>query len=140
MATSTVPRWARAYPLGLPPGIQLYSVRSDIERDAPSALKQIAAIGYKEVEPAGFGSLKTASEFRKALDDNGLKCPSAHLPFDLHNLEKTFDDANALGCTYATCSVPGMMIITSPPSSSGDQSNGNAGTGFCSPAVHESYL
>ena len=56
LATSAVPRWARAYPLGLPPGIQLYSVRSDIEQNAPSALKQIAAIGYKEVEPAGFGS------------------------------------------------------------------------------------
>jgi sugar phosphate isomerase/epimerase len=122
LATATVPRGAYAYPLGLPPGIQLYSVRSDIERDAPSALKQIAAIGYKEVEPAGFGSAKTGSEFRKALDDSGLKCPSAHLPFDLHNLEKTFDDANALGCAYATCSVPGMMIIPSPAGSSGDQS------------------
>jgi hypothetical protein len=73
LATSAVPRYARAYPLGLPPGIQLYSVRSDIERDAPTALKQIAAIGYKEVEPAGFGSLQTASKFRKALDDNGVR-------------------------------------------------------------------
>src|ERR1700683_930271 len=98
LATSAVPRWARAFPLGLPPGIELYSVRSDIGQDAPSALKQVAAIRYKEVEPAGFGSLKTASEFRKALDDNGLKCPSAHLQFNLNNLQKTFDDANALGC------------------------------------------
>jgi sugar phosphate isomerase/epimerase len=120
--TSSVPYRAWSYPLGLPPGIELYSVRSDIGQDAPSALKQIAAIGYKEVEPAGFGSLKTASEFRKALDDNGLKCPSAHLQFDLANLQKTFDDANALGCTYATCSVPGTMIIAVPPPGSGDQS------------------
>jgi sugar phosphate isomerase/epimerase len=78
---------------------------------------QIAAIGYKEVEPAGFGSLKTASEFRKALDDTGLKCPSAHLEFDLDNLQKTFADANALGCTYATCSVPGLMIMPTPSAS-----------------------
>ena len=113
LAALAVPQWAWAYPLGLPPGIQLYTVRSDIGQDAPRALKQIAAIGYKEVEPAGFGSLKTASEFRKALDDNGLKCPSAHLEFDLDNLQKTFDDANALGCTYATCSVPGTMIMAS---------------------------
>jgi hypothetical protein len=93
LVTSSVPYRAWSYPLGLPPGIELYSVRSDIGQDAPSALKQIAAIGYKEVEPAGFGSLKTASEFRKALDDNGLKCPSAHLQFDLANLQKTFDNA-----------------------------------------------
>jgi sugar phosphate isomerase/epimerase len=121
LATSAVPHRAWAYPLGLPPGIELYTVRSDIGQDAPSALKKIAAIGYKEVEPAGFGSLKTASEFRKALDDNGLKSPSAHLEFDLDNLQKTFDDANALGCTYATCSVPGTMIMPAPPAS-GDQS------------------
>jgi sugar phosphate isomerase/epimerase len=120
MATLAVPRRAWAYPLGLPPGIELYSVRFYLEQDAPSALKQIAAIGYKEVEPAGFGSLKTAPEFRKALDDNGLKCPSAHLEFDFGNLQKTFDDANALGCTYATCSVPGTMIMPAQPPASGE--------------------
>jgi sugar phosphate isomerase/epimerase len=122
LATSAVARWALAYPLGLPPGIQLYTVRSDIGQDAPSALKQVAAIGYKEVEPAGFGSLKTASEFRKALDDNGLTCPSAHLEFDVDSLQKTFDDASALGCTYVTCSVPGTMIISPQHPASGDQS------------------
>jgi hypothetical protein len=64
--------------------------------------------GYKEVEPACFGSLKTASEFRQALDENRLTCPSAHLEFDVDSLQKTFDDANALGCTYVTCSVRGQ--------------------------------
>ena len=120
LVTAAVPYSASAYPLGLPPGIELYTVRTDLGQDAPSTLKQIAAIGYKEVEPAGFGSLKTASEFRKALDDNGLKCPSAHLEFDLDNLQKTFADANALGCTYATCSVPGMMIMPAHPPASGE--------------------
>jgi sugar phosphate isomerase/epimerase len=123
LTTAAVPHWAWAYPLGLPPGIQLYTVRFDIGQDAPRALKQVAAIGYKEVEPAGFGSLKTASEFRKALDDSGLKCPSAHLSFDLDNLQKTFDDANALGCTYVTCSVPGTMIIAAQLPASADQSS-----------------
>jgi sugar phosphate isomerase/epimerase len=122
LATSAVANRAWAYPLGLPPGIELYTVRSDIGQDAPGALKKIAAIGYKEVEPAGFGSLKTASEFRRALDDNGLKCPSAHLEFDLDNLQETFDDANALGCTYATCPVPGTMIMPAHTIAPGDQS------------------
>jgi sugar phosphate isomerase/epimerase len=107
-------RLAQAFPLGLPPGLQLYSVSSDIQKDAAAALKQVAAIGFKEVEPAGFGTLKTATEFRKALDDAGLRCPSAHLAFDLKNLGKTFDDANALGCTYATASVPRRMLATAP--------------------------
>jgi sugar phosphate isomerase/epimerase len=112
-AGAALPRWTYADPLGLPIGIQLYTVGSDVQADAPAAIKQIAAIGYKEVETAGFGSLKTAAEFRKVLDDNGLKCPSAHLQFDLSNLQKAFDDANALGCKYATASVARMMIL--PP-------------------------
>ena len=80
-AGAAFPRWTSADPLGLPIGIQLYTVGSDVQKDAPAAVKQIAEIGYKEVETAGFGSLKTAAAFRKVLDDNGLKCPSAHLSF-----------------------------------------------------------
>lgn len=110
-AAAALPRWAWADPLGLPIGIQLYTVGADMRKDAPGTVKQIAAIGYKEVETAGFGSLKTAAELRKVFDDNGLKCPSAHLQFDLANLQKAFDDANALGCKYATASVARMMIM-----------------------------
>ncbi len=109
-AALAMPRSGFSYPLGLPPGIQLYSVSSFIEKNASAALRQLADIGYKEVEPAGFGSLKTAAEFRKALDDIGLRCPSAHLTFDLQNLDKTFDDAKMLGCAYATASVPKTML------------------------------
>lgn len=111
---ATLPRWAWADPLGLPIGIQLYTVGGDIQNDAPAAIKQIAAIGYKEVETAGFGSLKTAAAFRKVLDDNGLKCPSAHLQFDLANLQKAFDDANALGCQYAVASAARQLILPPP--------------------------
>jgi sugar phosphate isomerase/epimerase len=106
---------AWADPLGLPIGIQLYTVGADMRKDATDAIRQIAAIGYKEVETAGFGSFATATELRKVLDDNGLKCPSAHLQFDLDNLQKTFDDANALGCRYATASVARRMIMPRPP-------------------------
>jgi sugar phosphate isomerase/epimerase len=109
-AAASLPYLAWADPLGLPIGIQLYTVGSDLQKDAAATIKQIATIGYKEVETAGFGSAKTAVELRKILDDNGLKCPSAHLSFDLKNLQKTFDDANALGCQYATSSVPRSML------------------------------
>jgi sugar phosphate isomerase/epimerase len=103
---AALPKWAFADPLGLPLGIQLYVVNADLGKDAPATIKQIAAIGYKEVETAGFGSAKTAGELRKLLDEHGLKCPSAHLPLKLDNLGASFDDAHALGCTYATSSVP----------------------------------
>ena len=112
---AALPKWAMADPLGLPLGIQLYVVNADLGKDAPATIKQIAAIGYKEVETAGFGSAKTAAALRKLLDDNGLKCPSAHLPLKLDNLGASFDDAHALGCTYATSSVPQMWLATPMP-------------------------
>lgn len=114
-ASAALPSSAWADPLGLPIGIQLYVVGSDMQKDAAAAVKQIAQIGYKEVETAGFGSLKTAKELRKALDDNGLKCPSAHLPLKLNDLGASFDDAHALGCTYASSSVPQMWLSSMTP-------------------------
>ncbi|MEK6399013.1 MAG: sugar phosphate isomerase/epimerase, partial [Terriglobus sp.] len=81
-------------------------------KDAEATIKQLAAIGYKEVESAGFGSARTAAALRKILDDNGIKCPSAHLQFDVNNLNKAFDDAHALGCTYATTSVPKQILLS----------------------------
>ncbi len=54
----------------LPIGIQLYAVGGDIKKGAPTALRQVAAIRYKEVETAGFGFLGIAAEFREALEDN----------------------------------------------------------------------
>ena len=112
-AAAALPSSAWADPLGLPLGIQLYVVGQDMQKDAAAAVKKIAEIGYKEVETAGFGSLKTAKELRKALDDNGLKCPSAHLQLHLDNLQPAFDDAHSLGCTYVTSSVPQTMLM--PP-------------------------
>ncbi len=114
-AVTALPRLAMADPLGLPIGIQLYVVGQDMQRDAAATVKQIAQIGYKEVETAGFGSFKTAKELRKAFDDNGLKCPSAHLPLKLNDLNASFDDAHALGCTYATSSVPQMWLSSMTP-------------------------
>ncbi len=83
------------------PGIQLWSVRREIDADPAGTLKAIASYGYRFVETAGTGGLP-AAEFRKLLDDNGLVCVSAHQSFDANNLQKTFDDAKALGAKYTT--------------------------------------
>lgn len=113
-AVAALPQSASAGPLGLPIGIQLYTVGADMQKDAAAALKKIAQMGYKEVETAGTGSVLSAAALRKLLDDNGLKCPSAHLTFDMKNLNKAFDDAHALGCTYATASVPRFLVMAMP--------------------------
>ncbi|HXC09852.1 MAG TPA: sugar phosphate isomerase/epimerase [Steroidobacteraceae bacterium] len=100
LASPWLPRRASANPLGRPIGIQLYTVNGEMKEDPAGTLKKIREIGFGEVETAGFGKL-SAKQFRGLLDDAGLACPSAHLPFDMGNLGSTFEDAHALGATYA---------------------------------------
>ena len=102
--TSILPRRANATPMGLPIGIQLYTVSGPLKEDTPGTLKQLHAIGYREIETAGLGKF-SAPDFRKMLDDAGLKCPSAHLPLTEGDLSVQFAIANALGAQYAVSSV-----------------------------------
>src|SRR5688500_11763298 len=75
-------------------GLQLYTVRSLAAKDLAGTLAQVAAIGYRDVEFAGYHG-KTPREVRSLLDANGLRAPSAHIPIaDVRgNWKKTLDDA-----------------------------------------------
>ena len=103
-ATSLLPRMAWAGPMGLPVGIQLYTVGKPMAEDTPGTLKQLHEIGYREVESAGPGK-HTAKELRAMIDDAGLKCPSAHLQLMGENLDEQFEQAHVLGAQYAVSSV-----------------------------------
>jgi sugar phosphate isomerase/epimerase len=63
-------------------GIQLYSVRVDMGKAPLDTLKQLASIGYKYVEHANYVNRKfygyNAIDFKKVLDDLGLKMVSGH--------------------------------------------------------------
>lgn len=63
-------------------GIQLYSVRDEMKKDPIGTLTQLAKIGYKNVEHANYIDRKfygyTPVEFKKILDDLGLKMPCGH--------------------------------------------------------------
>jgi sugar phosphate isomerase/epimerase len=97
------PRVAWANAMGLPPGIQLYTVRQDMPKDPPGTLKLLHDFGFREVET--FTLLKyTAKEFRQLLDDAGLKAPSAHLNLNSADLGPVFETANTLGAHFATSS------------------------------------
>lgn len=84
-------------------GLQLYSVRDLMKADLPGTLAKVAAIGYKEVEFAGYFG-RTPAQIRELLRRDGLTSPSTHLPFD--SLETTWqkqlDDAKAVGHHWAT--------------------------------------
>src|SRR2546422_9053192 len=57
-------------------GLQLYTVRGALERDFEGTLDRVAAIGYREVEFAGYYG-KTPHEVWVALEKRGLAAPSA---------------------------------------------------------------
>ena len=68
-------------------GLQLYSVRDDMRKDPKGSLKKLADMGYKVVEHAGYADGKfygfTPSEFKKILEDLGLKMYSGHVDFGM---------------------------------------------------------
>jgi sugar phosphate isomerase/epimerase len=112
--TAILPRLALGEAMGLPPGIQLYTVREDLPKDTPGTLKQLHDIGFREVETAGFGKYST-KEFRQMLDDAGLKVPSAHLNLNAADLGPAFEDAHTLGAHFATSSSLATGNLPRPP-------------------------
>jgi sugar phosphate isomerase/epimerase len=98
-----------AYPLGLPLGLQLYSLRELLPKDFEGTLKGIAAAGYTEVEAAGFYAM-TAEDFKRSMTTAGLNCVSAHYPLTLlqPQLESILDYAKQLGLQYVVCSSPSL--------------------------------
>ena len=62
-------------------GIQLYTVRDALARDFDGTLAQIAAIGYRDLEFAGYAGRRPEA-VSAALERHGLRAPSAHIPLD----------------------------------------------------------
>lgn len=97
----------RAASLGLPIGLQLYSVRTLLPTDYAGTLKQIGAMGYKEVEAAGFFNLPV-EQVKAAMQAAGLRCVSAHYSLALlkQHLDEILPFCKTLGVGYVVCSSP----------------------------------
>lgn len=82
-------------------GVQLYTVRDALKADFDGTLQKVAAIGYKEVEFAGYMG-RTPAEVKRSLKQAGLSAPAEHI--DLEVLEKdwgtTVDAAHTVGHKY----------------------------------------
>jgi sugar phosphate isomerase/epimerase len=98
---------ARSGPLGLPIGLQLYTVRPDTTRDLVGTLTQVAAIGYREVELAGYYN-RSAKDLRSLLNGLGLAVPSTHhaLRDLLTDTQKQIDYVAELGVSYLVIPFP----------------------------------
>ncbi len=73
-----------------PVGLQLYTLRSMMEKDVAATLAQVGAIGYREVEFAGYFD-QPISSIKQWLADNNLSAPSAHVR--IGDFENRFDQA-----------------------------------------------
>jgi len=96
-----------ANPLALPIGLQLYSVRDLLPKDYEGTLRQLGALGYREVEAAGFFG-HTPSEVKQAMDHAGLNCVSAHYPLKdlLPKVDEVIQFGKDLGLKYIVCASP----------------------------------
>lgn len=88
-------------------GLQLYSVRGDMEKDMEQTLKKVKEIGYDYVEFAGYFG-KSAEEVRALLDKYQLECISVHQTYQvfLDNEKDNIDYLKTIGAKY--CAVPWM--------------------------------
>ena len=96
-----------ANPLGLPLGLQLYSVRDILPKDYEGTLRQLSALGYREVEAAGFFG-HSPNEVKQAMEHAGLHCVSAHYPLKdlLPKMDEIIQFGKDLGLKYIVCASP----------------------------------
>lgn len=98
-------------------GLQLYTLRDLMAKDPEGTLKQVAKIGYKEVESFGYSDGKffgkTPKEYAAFLKSLGLSTPSGHYTTGktmpkvkgtlTNDWKRAVDDAAEVGQKYMVC-------------------------------------
>lgn len=87
-------------------GLQLYTLRDVLPQDPKGVLTQVASFGYKQIEsyegPQGiFWGMKN-TEFKKLMDDLGMKIVSSHCDIN-KDFERKAEEAAAIGMKYLIC-------------------------------------
>ncbi|MHA8093568.1 sugar phosphate isomerase/epimerase family protein [Aquirufa lenticrescens] len=100
-------------------GVQLYSVRDDMRKDPQATLNALAEMGYKYVEHANYIGRKfygwEAKEFKKRLDDLGMKMPSGHTVMGkLHWDDAKNDFTDLWKYTVEDAAIMGQELVISP--------------------------
>ncbi len=91
-------------------GIQLWSVKTALEKDPKDVLKQLASFGYKQIESfegkMGMFWGMSAMDFKKYMDELGMKIISSHCDIE-KDFEKKAADAASIGMEYLICPYKG---------------------------------
>lgn len=85
-------------------GLILYTVRGEMDSDAPGTLDRIAEIGYNWLEAANYAGGKfygmKPAEFRKLVEERGMKLISSHNGLNPENLDENVGAAAEAGLKY----------------------------------------
>jgi sugar phosphate isomerase/epimerase len=99
-------------------GVQLWSVREDMNKDAKGSVEALAKMGYREVEGFGYNDGKmfglSMKDYAKLLRANAIAMPSTHYGMGLDSYDtatkqikdsakKAIDDFAAMGTRYVIC-------------------------------------
>ena len=84
-------------------GLQLYTLRDVLPKEPKGILKQVAAMGYKQIESyegaqGMFWGMKN-TEFKKYMDDLGMKIVSSHCDIN-KDFERKANEAAEIGMKY----------------------------------------
>jgi sugar phosphate isomerase/epimerase len=93
----------------IPLGIQLWTVKSEAEKDLEGTLRKVYAAGFRDIEFAGYYG-KSPADLAKLMKSIGFSLVSTHA--GAGDIAKKGDqiiaDAKALGLKYVVCSSPGV--------------------------------
>jgi len=90
----------------IPMGLEMYSVRDELQKDPNATVKAVAAMGYQGLEfyaPYFQWTHAQAKDMKKLLDDLGIRCFSTHNDqsfFDKDHLQSAIDLNLNLGSKY----------------------------------------
>lgn len=85
-------------------GLAVITVRAEVQRDFEGTMRQVAAIGYRDLDMYIYESNLEASATRAILDRIGLTCTSARVRTTslYRGWERFLDAANTLGAKFIT--------------------------------------
>ena len=110
-AASGLAAWLKDVPVGL----ELYSVRNELQKDLKGTVTAVAKAGYQVVEfyaPYLDWTVDAAKDVRKLLDDLGIKCLSTHNngpSFTDEGLQKAIELNRIIGSKYIIMASAGRV-------------------------------
>jgi sugar phosphate isomerase/epimerase len=95
-------------------GLEIYSLREELKKDVPTTLQKMKAIGFNEIEVAGYYGL-TADNFKTEMDKAGLRASGMLFDFDRfkNDIEGIVKEAKLFGVNkVGTAWIPHLKLFT----------------------------